>query len=187
MVEDKAGRPGRKGRKGRPAGRRAPGGGSGGGGTPGSRGEDPGWESELRAREEEVAAYEERILVREFMQRLAFNTGKVRAGPAADGDAALPSNAPPIRPSALLLVIWHARAFPPSSVAVHRLAGSHSCLSCWAPATGMCACLLRGAAMVWAYPGGQTCRRRLPSAACQCREPLRAPAESPHTWLTWRQ
>ena len=77
MVDDKGSRPERKGRKGRPAARqRAPGG--GGGGAPDRRREDPGWESELRAREEEVAAYEERILVREFMQRLAFNTGKVR-------------------------------------------------------------------------------------------------------------
>ena len=83
VVDDKSGQPrreGRKGRKGRPAaGRRGPPGGGGGGGAPGGgRGEDPGWESELRAREEEVAAHEERILVREFMQRLAFNTGKAR-------------------------------------------------------------------------------------------------------------
>jgi hypothetical protein len=39
--------------------------------------EDPGWESEVRVREEEVARYEERILVKEFRERLDFNTGKV--------------------------------------------------------------------------------------------------------------
>jgi hypothetical protein len=47
--------------------------------TPSSgQGEEGGWESEVRTREEEVAEYEERILVREFKERLAFNIGKVR-------------------------------------------------------------------------------------------------------------
>lgn len=39
--------------------------------------EDPGWESEVRTREDEVAAYEERIAIKEFRERLAFNLGKV--------------------------------------------------------------------------------------------------------------
>lgn len=39
--------------------------------------EDPGWESEVRTREDEVAAHEERIMVKEFRERLAFNLGKV--------------------------------------------------------------------------------------------------------------
>ena len=40
---------------------------------------DPGWESEVRAREEEVGRYEGRILAREFKQRLAYNLGLVCA------------------------------------------------------------------------------------------------------------
>lgn len=42
-----------------------------------SKREDPGWESEIRVREEEVAHYEERILVKEFKKRLDYNIGKV--------------------------------------------------------------------------------------------------------------
>ena len=47
--------------------------------------EDPGWESEVRTREEEVAAYEERIMIKEFRERLAFNLNKV--GPAWGGSS----------------------------------------------------------------------------------------------------
>ena len=39
--------------------------------------EDPGWESEVRTREDEVAEHEERIMIKEFRERLAFNLGKV--------------------------------------------------------------------------------------------------------------
>ena len=47
--------------------------------TKGEDPDDPGWESEVRAREEEVGRYEGRILAREFKQRLAYNLGLVCA------------------------------------------------------------------------------------------------------------
>ena len=47
--------------------------------TKGEDPKDPGWESEVRAREEEVGRYEGRILAREFKQRLAYNLGLVCA------------------------------------------------------------------------------------------------------------
>ncbi len=40
---------------------------------------DPGWESEVRAREEEVGRYEGKILAKEFKERLAYNIGQVKA------------------------------------------------------------------------------------------------------------
>lgn len=39
--------------------------------------DDPGWESEVRAREEELSKYEGSILAREFKERLAYNMGQV--------------------------------------------------------------------------------------------------------------
>ena len=45
--------------------------------------DDPGWESEVRSREEELSRYEGSILAREFKQRLAYNMGQVRTDIAA--------------------------------------------------------------------------------------------------------
>ena len=39
--------------------------------------DDAGWESEVRAREEELSKYEGSILAREFKERLAYNMGQV--------------------------------------------------------------------------------------------------------------
>ncbi len=39
--------------------------------------DDPGWESEVRSREEELSKYEGSILAREFKDRLAYNMGQV--------------------------------------------------------------------------------------------------------------
>ena len=39
--------------------------------------DDPGWESEVRSREEELSKYEGSILAREFKERLAYNMGQV--------------------------------------------------------------------------------------------------------------
>ena len=39
--------------------------------------DDPGWESEVRSREEELSRYEGSILAREFRERLAYNIGQV--------------------------------------------------------------------------------------------------------------
>ena len=39
--------------------------------------DDPGWESEVRSREEELSRYEGSILAREFKERLAYNMGQV--------------------------------------------------------------------------------------------------------------
>ena len=47
--------------------------------TESANADDPGWESEVSAREEEVGAYEGQILAREFKTRLAYNIGQVHA------------------------------------------------------------------------------------------------------------
>ena len=43
--------------------------------------DDPGWESEVRSREEELSKYEGSILAREFKDRLAYNMGQVPGFP----------------------------------------------------------------------------------------------------------
>ena len=51
--------------------------------------DDPGWESEVRSREEELSRYEGSILAREFKERLAYNMGQVLILTVSQQNAAL--------------------------------------------------------------------------------------------------